>query len=205
MKKDPLFDLLYVHAFHKSDRPIFKLTSGKMSPYYIDCKNVSLDAEGAFLIGEAIFDRIKFLPVEGVGGMTLGADPIATAVSVISFLKKKPIPAFIVRKEPKQHGSSRQVEGRLPPGAKLVMVEDVVTTGGSTLRTIDVLRKEGYTVLKLFALVDRLEGGGEKIVAAGVPFEPLYTLNDFVATANVDITPLKSKHGPKGVNFLTEA
>lgn len=179
--QNPLFNLLYKKAFRQSDQPIFKLTSGKMSRYYIDCKNVSLDAEGGFLIGEAILDRIKSLPVEGVGGMTLGADPIATAVSIVSFINKMPIPAFIVRKEPKAHGSGRQVEGALIPGARLVVVEDVVTTGGSTLRTIDVLRKEGYFVLKVIALVDRLERGGEKIIAAGVPFEPLYTLNDFIA------------------------
>jgi orotate phosphoribosyltransferase len=174
-------DLLYKKAFRQADQPIFKLTSGKMTRYYIDCKNVSLDAEGGFLIGEAIFNRIQLLPVEGVGGMTLGADPIATAVAVVSFIQNKPIPAFIVRKEPKGHGSGRQVEGLLPPVAKLVVVEDVVTTGGSTLRTIEVLRKEGYTVLKVIALVDRLEGGGEAIVAAGVPFESLYTLEDFIS------------------------
>ncbi len=102
-------------------------------------------------------------------------------MSVISYIKKKPIPAFIVRKEPKQHGSGRQVEGALKSGANLVVVEDVVTTAGSTLKTIDVLRKEGYTVLTVIALVDRLEGGGEKIIAAGVPFKPLYTMNDFAA------------------------
>ncbi len=182
-KEDPLFHLLYRKAYRQSEQPVFKLTSGKMSRYYIDCKNVSLDPEGAFLIGEAIFDRIQSLPVEGVGGMTLGADPIATAVSLISFIRKRPIPAFIVRKEPKQHGSTRQVEGTLIPQAKLVVVEDVVTTGGSTLKTIDILRKEGYTVLKVVALIDRLEGGGEKILAEGVPFDPLYTQNDFITAA----------------------
>jgi orotate phosphoribosyltransferase len=178
--KDPLFNLLYKKSFRQSENPIYKLTSGQMSRFYIDCKNVSLDAEGAFLIGEAIFNKIESLPVDGVGGMTLGADPIATAVSLISFIKKKPIPAFIVRKEPKQHGSARQVEGTLPIGAKLVVVEDVVTTAGSTLRTINVLRAEGYHVLKVVALIDRLEGGSEKIEAYGIPFEPLYTINDFI-------------------------
>jgi orotate phosphoribosyltransferase len=173
--KDPLFDLLYKKSFRQSETPIYKLTSGQMSRFYIDCKNVSLDAEGAFLIGEAIFNKIESFPVDGVGGMTLGADPIATAVSLISFIKKKPI-----RKEPKQHGSGRQVEGTLPSGAKLVVVEDVVTTAGSTLRTIHVLRAEGYHVLKVVALIDRLEGGGEKIEAYGIPFEPLYTINDFI-------------------------
>ena len=109
----------------------------------------------------------------------MGADPIATAVSVISDIQQKPIDAFIVRKEQKQHGSGKQVEGTLPLAAKLVVVEDVVTTGGSTLRTINILRSEGHTILKVIALIDRLEGGAEKIVAEGVPFEALYTMDDF--------------------------
>ncbi len=186
MLQDKLFNLLYKKSFRQSKLPEFKLTSGKSSCFYINCKKVSLDAEGAFLIGEAIFDKIKSLPVEGVGGMMIGADPIATAVAVISFIKKKPIPAFIVRKEQKQHGSGQQVEGSLSPGAKLVVVEDVVTTGGSTLKTINILRAEGYTILKVVALIDRLEGGAEKITAEGIPFEPLYTMNDFINAA----TPL---------------
>ena len=177
--KDKLFDLLYTKAFCQSPLPEFKLTSGQLSHFFLDCKKVSLDPQGAFLIGEAIFERIKSLPVEGVGGMTLGADPIATAVSVISYIKQKPIPGFIVRKERKQHGSGQQVEGSLLSGANLVVVEDVVTTGGSTISTINILRSEGYTILKVIALVDRLEGGNEKIAAEGVPFEALYTMNDF--------------------------
>ncbi len=176
---DPLFNLLYTMSFRQSATPEFKLTSGQLSCFYIDCKTVSLNAHGARLIGEAIFEKIKSLPVDGVGGMTLGADPIATAVAVISDMKQKPIDAFIVRKEPKQHGSGQQVEGSLPVGAKLVVVEDVVTSGGSTLRTINVLRSAGYTILKVIALIDRMEGGGEKIVAEGIPFEPLYTMKDF--------------------------
>jgi len=180
--KDKLFDLLYTKAFRQSNLPAFKLTSGKTSCFFLDCKKVSLDPHGAFLIGEAIFERIKSLPVEGVGGMTLGADPIATAVSVISYIKQKPIPGFIVRKERKQHGSGAQVEGSLIPNAKLVVVEDVVTTGGSTIRTMNILRAEGYTILKVIALVDRLEGGGETIAAEGIPFEALYNMNDFVTT-----------------------
>lgn len=178
--RDKLLELLFQRAFRYSEVPTFKLTSGKMSSFYIDCKKVSLDPEGAFLIGEQIFDRIKSLPVEGVGGMTLGADPIATAVSLISFLKNKPIPAFIVRKEPKGHGSEQQVEGALQPNGKLVVVEDVVTTGGSTVRTIEALRKEGYSVLKVIALIDRKEGGADRIAAEGIGFESLYTIDDFM-------------------------
>ncbi len=175
-----LLALLFQKAFRYSETPIFQLTSGQMSSIYIDCKKVSLDPEGAFLIGEQIFARICDLPVEGVGGMTLGADPIATAVSLTSFLKNQPIRAFIVRKAPKGHGSRQQVEGDLTPGAHLVVVEDVVTTGGSTLQTLEVLRGEGYSVLKVIALIDRQEGGAERIEKQGVLFESLYTLDDLM-------------------------
>src|SRR5581483_8025167 len=181
--RDKLFALLFQRSFRYSEVPTFKLTSGKMSSFYIDCKKVSLDPEGAFLIGQQIFDRIKQLPVEGVGGMTLGADPIATAVSIVSLLKNKPIPAFIVRKEPKGHGSEQQVEGDLKPGAKVVVVEDVVTTGGSTVRTLEALKKAGYSVLKVISLIDRKEGGGERITGEGAGFESLFTIDDFIREA----------------------
>ncbi|HLG22910.1 MAG TPA: orotate phosphoribosyltransferase [Candidatus Manganitrophaceae bacterium] len=178
--RERLLHLLFERAFHYNETPSFKLTSGKMSSFYIDCKKVSLDPEGAFLIGGEIFDRIKSLPVEGVGGMTLGADPIATAVSLVSFLKNRPIPAFIVRKEPKGHGSERQIEGDLVSGARVAVVEDVVTTGGSTIRTLEVLKKEGYKPLKVIALIDRKEGGADRIAQEGVAFESLFTIDDFM-------------------------
>ncbi len=179
--REKLLDLLFHRAFRYSEEPTFKLTSGKMSSFYIDCKKVSLDPEGAYLIGEEIFERISAMEeIGGIGGMTLGADPIATAVSVVSFLKKKPIPAFIVRKEPKGHGSGQQVEGALKKGAKLVVVEDVVTTGGSTIRAVGVLREAGYKVTKVISLIDRKEGGGERISQEKVEFESLYTIDDFM-------------------------
>ncbi len=180
MQGDRLLELLFKRSFRYSETPIYQLTSGQMSSFYIDCKAVSLDAEGASLIGEAIFYRIRELPVEGVGGMTLGADPIATAVSLVSFLNKKPIPAFIVRKEPKGHGTRRQVEGPLSPGAKVVIVEDVVTTGGSTVRTAEILKSEGFNILGVIALIDRKEGGADRIAKSGVVFESLYTIDDLM-------------------------
>jgi len=177
--RDRLLALLIKKSFRYSAEETFQLTSGKKTAYYIDCKKVSLDPEGAYLIGKEIFERIAYLNPEGVGGMTLGADPLATSVSLVSFLNKKPIPAFIVRKEPKAHGSRQQVEGSLKEGAKVVVVEDVVTTGGSTLRTIEALKREGYAILKVIALVDRKEGGSEQILATGTPFESLYCIEDF--------------------------
>ncbi|MFQ5596573.1 MAG: orotate phosphoribosyltransferase [Nitrospiria bacterium] len=174
-----MLKLLQTLSFRESSETAFRLTSGKKTAYYIDCKKVSLHPEGAYLIASEIFNRIKDLPVDGVGGMTLGADPIATAVSVISHINKQPIPAFIVRKEAKGHGSRQQIEGYLKPGASVVVVEDVVTTGGSTLRTLAVLKKEGYSILKVIALVDRKEGGAEAIISSGTSFESMFTLDDF--------------------------
>ncbi|HIE66356.1 MAG: orotate phosphoribosyltransferase [Nitrospira sp.] len=179
--RQKLLDLLFQRAFRYSEEPSFQLTSRKMSSFYIDCKKVSLDAEGAYLIGEEIFERVRAMEaIEGIGGMTLGADPIATAVSVVSFIRKKPIPAFIVRKEPKEHGSGQQVEGALKEGAKLVVVEDVVTTGGSTIRALKALRESGFTVAKVISLIDRKEGGAERILQEKVEFESLYTIDDFM-------------------------
>jgi len=177
--KDALLDLLREKALRQSRIPEFKLSTGETSCFYVNCKHVALDAHGAFLIGEAIFDKIKSLPVDGVGGMTLGADPIATAVSLTSYLKGKPISGFIVRKERKKHGTEQQVEGPIHPGDRLVVVEDVVTTGASALQAVNILKSEGYTILKVVALIDRLEGGGEKIKAEGIPYEALYTMDDF--------------------------
>ncbi len=178
--RDRLLALLIKKSFRYSAEEAFQLTSGKKTAYYIDCKKVSLDPEGAYLIGKEIFKRVAHLNAEGVGGMTLGADPIATSVSLLSFINKKPIPAFIVRKEPKAHGSRQQVEGSLIPGAKVVVVEDVVTTGGSTLRTIEALRREGYVILKVITLVDRKEGGTEHIAKTGIDFESLFCIEDFM-------------------------
>jgi orotate phosphoribosyltransferase len=175
-----LLELLFTRSFRYEPEKPFKLISGKFSPFYIDCKTVSLDPEGAYLIGELLFERIRELPVEGVGGMTLGADPIATAVSLTSFLKGRPIRAFIVRKEPKGHGSGLQIEGFLPPSSRLVVVEDVVTTGGSTEKTIEVLRSAGHSILRVLSLVDRKEGGREKLASLGYALESLFTLDDFM-------------------------
>ncbi len=177
--RDRLLELLLKDAFRYSPEASFQLTSGKKTSFYIDCKKVSLDAEGAMLIGYEVFERIRGGAVGGVGGMTLGADPLATAVSLVSFLEKSPIPAFIVRKEPKGHGSKQQIEGNLSEGAQVVVVEDVVTTGGSTLRTLEALKKAGHSILKVIALVDRKEGGGEAIRKTGVDFESLFTIDDF--------------------------
>jgi len=178
--KEALLNLLFKKSFRYSPEPIFILTSGKKSSYYMDCKKTTLDPEGMFLIGEILFDRIKNLSIKGVGGLTLGADPIAMAISSSSFHHQHPIPAFVIRKEPKKHGAQRWIEGDIPKGERVIVVEDVVTTGGSTRKAIEILLQEGYEIDSVHALVDREEGGKENISQLGYFLNSLFTLKDFM-------------------------
>jgi len=187
--RDDLRELLFRQSFRYSEQPTFKLTSGQMSRYYVDCKKVTLDPKGATLIGRLVFERIKSLRPHGVGGLTLGADPIALAIAVTSYLEGQPIPAFIIRKEHKGHGNRAWIEGNLPEGASVVVVEDVVTTGGSTIKAIERLKAHGCKILKVVALVDRQEGGREAIEALGHPLESLFTVDDFLSLAGVSRPP----------------
>ncbi len=160
------------------------LASGKESDFYVDCKRTALTAEGHVLVGRLLFDRIRRIRplVRGAGGLTLGADPLASAVAFASFLEGEPVDAFIVRKEPKGHGTGQWVEGRktIPDGSRVVVLEDVVTTGGSALKAIERCRTENLQVVGCFALVDRMEGGREAIEASGVPVDALFTRRDFL-------------------------
>ncbi len=159
------------------------LASGRKSTFYFDGKQTALHPEGAYLVGRALWAAIRESGVEvkGVGGLTLGADPLATAASIASFTDGRPVPAFIVRKEPKGHGTGQWVEGRknLEPGAKLVILEDVVTTGGSALKAVDRVREEGFDVELVVAVVDREEGGREAIEAAGLRLVSLFRKSEF--------------------------
>jgi orotate phosphoribosyltransferase len=176
-----LLELLRCHAF--AERSV-TLSSGKTSNFYLDCKSITLDAEGAFLIGQ-LFRRMvdEIAPDAGaVGGLTLGADPLATATSVASFLAGRPLHTFIVRKEPKSHGTRQWLESaaRLDPERPIVIVEDVVTTGASTLKAIERAQSSGLRIAAVIALVDRLEGGSAAI-AALAPLSALYTRADFLS------------------------
>jgi orotate phosphoribosyltransferase len=161
------------------------LASGRESDFYIDCKRTALTAEGHVLVGRLLFDHVrKIRPlVRGVGGLTLGADPIASAIALTSFLEGEPVDAFIVRKEPKGHGTGQWIEGRktIPDGSRVVVLEDVVTTGGSALKAIERCRAEQLVPVACLALVDRAEGGREAIEAAGVPLQALFERKDFIA------------------------
>ena len=178
-KRARLLELLRTRSFQ--EREVI-LSSGQKSNFYIDCKQVSLDAEGAALIGALFHQVIDAVAPEAVavGGLTLGADPLATATSLVSFQSGRPRAAFIVRKEPKGHGTGQWVEStKLPAGAKLVILEDVVTTGASTLKAIERVRLAGFTVLHALGLVDRLEGGRDA-VEAECPLTTLFTRRDFL-------------------------
>ena len=159
----------------------FTLASGKKSKFYIDLKATTLHPEGAFLIGELAFELIRRegLAIDAVGGLTLGADPLATAVSLSARAHGVIWPAFIVRKEPKDHGTGRYVEGveNLKPGASVLVLEDVVTTGGSSLKAIERLREAGYRPVAALTVVDRQQGGEEAIRAAGVGFYKLLSIS----------------------------
>jgi len=174
-----LLELLRTRAF--AEREV-TLSSGLKSNFYIDCKQVSLDAEGAHLIGQlfhATIDQVAPRAV-AVGGLTLGADPLATATSIMSFVAGAPRSAFLVRKEPKGHGTNQWVEStQLSPGAPVVILEDVVTTGAATIKAIERAKLAGLEVIHAVALVDRLEGGREA-VEKHTPLTTLFTRKSFL-------------------------
>ena len=161
--KQELTALLCEKSFKYSGKPIFKLVSGEMSRFYVNCKPTVLSPRGMYLAGHLIFEEITNLSPDAAGGLTFGADPLAVATAFVSELKKKPIKAFSIRKEQKAHGIIKWVEGDLNPGNKVVILEDVVTTGGSTLKAVERARSEGLEVIKVVSLVDRQEGGIENI------------------------------------------
>jgi orotate phosphoribosyltransferase len=176
--KKRLIELIIDRTFRFSDKPAFKLASGKMSSYYFNCKPTTLNSEGMFLVGNLLYDLIKNQKkwkAKGVGGLTLGADPLSNAIAYTSYIKEDPLESFVVRKEPKKHGTMLWVEGNVEEGDKVVITEDVITTGGSTIKAIDRANKCGLKVLGVVVLIDRQEGGREAIEKLGVPVRSLLT------------------------------
>lgn len=159
----------------------FTLVSGKKAQYYLDGKQVTLDSFGAKLIAEGILDLLADnLPLpKAVGGMSIGADPIAAAVITIAGVRGIALSGFMVRKQPKGHGTNRYLEGPVEPGDRVVIVEDVVTTGGSSLEAIARCEEFGLKVARVVAIVDRLEGGREAFESRGYPFSSLLSIRDF--------------------------
>ena len=170
-----LLDLIIKHAYVEGD---FTLSSGAKSSYYINCKQVTLNAEGALALGRLLFDRLP-KDTAAVAGLTLGADPMVSAVSVVSAYKNSPIPALIIRKKPKGHGTKAYIEGpSLAKGAKVIVLEDVVTTGGSALTAVERLQEAGYEAIQILALVDREQGGNELYQSKGIEFQALFSIQE---------------------------
>ncbi|EGJ33974.1 MULTISPECIES: orotate phosphoribosyltransferase [Moorena] len=170
-----LLDLFCKLAYQEGD---FVLSSGQRSSYYINGKQVTLHPQGALAIGRLLFSMLP-ADTQAVAGLTLGADPIVSAVSIVSALENCPIPGLIIRKQPKGHGTRAYIEGpSLPTGAKVVVLEDVVTTGQSAMKAVDRLKEAGYQVELVIALVDRLQGGAELYKSAGLMFQALFSINE---------------------------
>ena len=180
--KNRLLELVLEKSFQYAEEPIFKLVSGGVSNFYFNCKPAMLDPEGKELIGRLVFAQIKDLEISGIGGLELGSVPISSAVSLISQLEGKPLKEFIVRKEEKDHGIPAKMEGEFTPGEKVVVVDDVITTGGSTIKAIETVEKLGLKVAKVVVLVDREEMNGRQNIQKVCPeLEVLITRSEVMA------------------------
>jgi orotate phosphoribosyltransferase len=157
----------------------FTLASGKQASYYLDCRQITLDAQGAKLIGAGMLELLAGDLPDLVGGMAIGADPITAAILTLAGIRGLPLRGVMVRKEPKQHGTGQTVEGPFRAGESLVIVEDVVTTGGSSLLAIERCEAVGLRVRRVLAIIDRLEGGREAFAARGYELTTLFTVRDF--------------------------
>jgi orotate phosphoribosyltransferase len=164
----------------------FVLTSGRRSDYYIDGKQVTLDGRGLYLVARLGLEHCNELGVDAVGGLTLGADPIAAGIAALSGAGVRPLTAFIVRKDAKAHGTGKQIEG--PPvstGMRVLLVDDTLTTGGTFLQANEALQETGATVVGALCVVDREEGGREALEDAGIPLRSLFTRSEFKAPTTV--------------------
>ncbi|MCX8238901.1 MAG: orotate phosphoribosyltransferase [Akkermansiaceae bacterium] len=181
--KDDLKTMLLEKSVRTGD---FTLASGKKSDLYVDCRVTALDNRGAAWIGETGWDVVRGkieaegLEVDAIGGMTMGADPISLVVGMASAEHEKALQVFNIRKEPKGHGRGKQIEGNFKDGDKVVVVDDVITTGGSTLKAIEAIRSAGGEVVFCLVLVDREEGGRPAIEAAGVPVVSIFTRSELL-------------------------
>lgn len=170
-----LLDLIVKDAYVEGD---FTLSSGVKSSYYINCKQVTLNPLGALALGRLLFQRLS-PDTSAVAGLTLGGDPMVSAVSIVSAYENRPIPALIIRKKPKGHGTKAYIEGpALTDGAKVIVLEDVVTTGGSALMAVERLQDAGYGVTQIMALVDREQGGKELYQSKEIEFQALFSIQE---------------------------
>jgi len=185
--KTELLTLLRSQSLFRGD---FTLSSGVKSQYYVDCKLTTLDSKGAWLVGQMFHNVIRTeeeargVKIDGVGGLTMGADPIAIATGMVSYWSRdvEPLQIFIVRKIPKQHGQTKKIEGKFKVGDRVVVIDDVVTRGDSTLRAINAVKEEGGIIEFVMVLVDRMEGGKEKIEATGIKVISVFTRDDLLGS-----------------------
>lgn len=178
--RDELLQHLLAHSFKTGD---FTLASGRKSKYYINGKMTTLDARGAYLIARTFLAMIADDVPDAVGGLTLGADPIVGSMLSLAGVEDLALRGFIVRKQSKDHGTKSLVEGLLHPGERVVIVEDVVTTGGSSLQAIATVKDAGCEVRKVLAVVDREEGGRQNLAEAGCALEAIFTANELLRAA----------------------
>ncbi|MEL6778401.1 MAG: orotate phosphoribosyltransferase [Cyanobacteria bacterium J06597_16] len=170
-----LLDLICQVAYKEGD---FTLSSGKKSTYYINGKQVTLHAQGALMVARLLLDMLPAGTV-GVGGLTLGADPMVSAVGIVGAYENKPVTPLIIRKEAKGHGTRAYIEGpELPAGSSVTILEDVVTTGASAMKAVERLTEAGYEVNDILALVDRQQGGQELYEKEGLTFKPIFTIEE---------------------------
>lgn len=176
--EERLLSILARISYHYSPTPSFQLASGKMSQFYIDCKTTTLTPEGLTLVGEVIFERIKGICIDAVGGLEFGAIPLALSTTIEAFRRGVMIKPFVVRKQEKERGLKRAIEGRISPGDRVVVLEDVITTGGSSLAAAQKLKEADVEIDHVLAIVDRLEGGKEALSKKGLRLHAIFTLDD---------------------------
>lgn len=171
-----LIKLFHERALRFGD---FTLASGKKSTYYLDGKQISLHSAGLRLVSEGLLDLLEGVDFNALGGMSIGADPIVGGVLTVAAARGRRLDGFLVRKEPKGHGTKKYIEGPVESGTNVVVIDDVVTTGGSSLEACDRIEEFGCRVVCVVGIVDRKEGGAANFAARGIPFRSLLTIEDF--------------------------
>ncbi len=175
-----LFELIEERAFVRGE---VKLASGATSDFYIDGRMVAVSPESAHLIGEVFYDRVKDLEFDSVGGMAVGAVPLTASFVISCHTHGRDVEGFWVRAETKEHGMQKKIEGKFPENANVVILEDVVTSGGSSLKAIDAIEAAGGRIVAILALVDREAGARELFAERGYKYDPIFTKQDFFANA----------------------